>query len=166
MKQFFFYLGFAFLLASCGNTYYIVRHAEKAAQGPNMTSDVPLTEEGKARAEDLKNILKKKKIAYIYSTNTIRTKSTAQPTADYFKLPIEMYNPRPDQSFIDLLKAKTKNTLIVGHSNTVDDIVNMLCGKKKIASDLADAEYDNLFMVKRRGDRYVFTYQKFGKPAH
>ena len=59
MKQFFFYLGFAFLFASCGNTYYIVRHAEKAAQGPNMTSDVPLTEEGKARAEDLKNILKK-----------------------------------------------------------------------------------------------------------
>lgn len=165
MKQFFLYLGLAFLLASCSNTYYIVRHAEKAAQGPNMTSDVPLTEEGKTRSEDLRNILKNKKIAYIYSTNTIRTKSTAQPTADYFNLPVEMYNPRPDQSFIDLLKTKTKNTLIVGHSNTVDDIVNMLCGRKEIAADLSDVEYDNLFMVKRRGNKFVFAHQKFGKSS-
>ena len=102
-----------------------------------MSSDVPLTEKGKQRAEALKEILKDKKIAYVFSTNTIRTKSTAQPTADYFHLTTEIYGPRPDSAFISLLKSKKKNTLIVGHSNTVDDIVNMLCGEKKVAGDLA-----------------------------
>ena len=81
-----------------------------------MSSDVPLTEKGKQRAEALKEVLKDKKIAYVFSTNTIRTKSTAQPTADYFHLTTEMYGPRRDSAFINLLRSKKKNTLIVGHS--------------------------------------------------
>ncbi len=54
-----------------------------------MSSDVPLSDKGKERAEALKEVLKNKKIAYVFSTNTIRTKSTAQPTADYFGLQTE-----------------------------------------------------------------------------
>ncbi|HLG40203.1 MAG TPA: histidine phosphatase family protein, partial [Chitinophagaceae bacterium] len=123
----------------------------------NMSSDVSLTDKGRERAEALKEILRNKKIAYIFSTNTIRTKSTAQPTADYFHLTIETYNPRPDSSFINLLKSKKKNTLIVGHSNTVDDIVNMLCSKKVVAGDLPDTEYNKLFIIKRKGKKYIFT---------
>ena len=45
------------ICASCSNTYYIVRHAEKATAAPNMTTDVPLSAEGKTRAEALKNEL-------------------------------------------------------------------------------------------------------------
>ncbi len=149
---------------SCGHSYYIVRHAEKATAEANMSSDVPLTDKGKERAEALKDILKDEKIAYIFSTNTIRTKSTAQPTANYFNLPTETYNPRPDSAFISLLKSKKKNTLIVGHSNTVDDIVNKLCGETKIAGDLPETEYDNLFVVKKKGKKMVFLEKKYGKP--
>jgi hypothetical protein len=42
------------VLSSCTHTYYIVRHAEKASQEANMSSDVPLTDQGKQRAEALK----------------------------------------------------------------------------------------------------------------
>ncbi len=151
--------------ASCGHTYYIVRHAEKAAPGPNMTSDVPLSPEGEQRAQALEEILKSKKIAYIYSTNTIRTKSTAKPTADHFGLSAEIYGPRPDSAFISLLKTKSKNTLVVGHSNTVDDVVNMLCGETKVNGDLPETVYDNLFIIKKKGSKYRFQQKKYGSPT-
>jgi phosphohistidine phosphatase SixA len=141
---------------SCSHSYYIVRHAEKATQEATMSSDVPLTDKGKERAEAVKEILKDKKIAYVFSTNTIRTKSTARPTADYFHLTTEIYGPGPDSAFIRLLKLKKKNTLVVGHSNTVDDIVNMLCGKKKVDRDLPDTEYNKLFIVKMKGKKCSF----------
>ena len=143
--------------SSCAHSYFIVRHAEKATQEANMSSDVPLTDKGKQRAEDLKQILKGKKIAYVNSTNTIRTKSTAQPTADYFHVPVEIYGPQPDSAFIHMLKTKKKNVLVVGHSNTVDDIVNMLCGEKKISQDLPDNEYNKLFIVKFKGGKRIFS---------
>jgi phosphohistidine phosphatase SixA len=145
------------LCLSCRHTYYIVRHAEKAKTGANMmSSDVPLTEAGEQRAEQLKEILKDKKIAVVFSTNTIRTKSTAQPTADYFKLPVTIYGPKPDSAFINMLKSIKKNVLIVAHSNTVDDIVNALCGEKKVPDDLNDSEYNRLFVVKFRGEKVSF----------
>lgn len=148
---------FLLVFSSCSHSYYVVRHAEKATQEANMTSDVPLTEGGKERAKAVKEILKDKKIVYVFSTNTIRTKSTAQPTADHFQLTIETYGPRPDSTFISLLKSKNKNTLIVGHSNTVDDIVNKLCGETKVPGDLPDAEYNKLFIIKKKGKKFSFT---------
>jgi len=146
---------------SCSQTYYVVRHAEKAVQAPNMSSDVPLSDAGKQRAENLKEVLKDKKIGLIYSTNTIRTKTTAGPTANHFLITITEYPPRPDSAFITLLKSKKQNTLVVGHSNTIDDIVNMLCGEKKVAGDLPDAEYDNLYVIKRKGKNFIFKNEKY-----
>jgi len=153
------------IFSSCSHSYYIVRHAEKATTEINMSSDVPLTEKGEERAEALKDILKNKKIAYIFSTNTIRTKSTAQPTADYFHLATEIYGPRPDSAFICLLRSKKKNTLIIGHSNTVDEVVNKLCGEAKLPGDLPESEYDNLFIVKKKGKKFSFTQSRYGKPS-
>jgi hypothetical protein len=45
--------------------------------------------------------------------------------------------------------------LVVGHSNTVDDIVNGLTGRAEM-TDLADNEYGNAFIVKRKGSSYTF----------
>ena len=163
MKSLFIVLIIVF--ASCNHTYYIVRHAEKATAGPNMSTDVSLSNKGKKRAEALKEVLKNRKIAYVFSTNTIRTKSTAQPTADYFRLKTEIYGPLPDSVFINKLRSLKKNALIVGHSNTVDDIVNMLCNKKEVPGDLEDSEYDNLFIVKKKGSHYVFSSEHYGAPV-
>jgi phosphohistidine phosphatase SixA len=141
---------------SCSHTYYIARHAEKEDAGPNMTSDVPLTRAGRERAEQLKEILKRKKIRNVYSTSYIRTRATAQRTADYFNLPVIQYGPRLDSNFIVSLKSLRSNALIVGHSNTVDDIVNALCDEKKISTDLSDSEYNRLFIVTHKGRRIYF----------
>ena len=158
----FFCLFFSFFFISCSQTFYVVRHAEKAAQptGNMMSTDVPLSEAGKQRAERLKELLKDKKIGIIYSTNTIRTRTTAEPTAGYFNLSTNVYGPRPDSAFIRLLTSKKENTLIVGHSNTVDDIVNMLYGEKKL-TDLDESVYDNLFIIKRKGRNFSFRNDKF-----
>ncbi len=156
------------LFTACSRTIYIVRHAEKALpEGTStmMKNDPPLSEAGKERAEALKEVLKTKKIGYIFSTNTIRTQATAEPARAYFNLSIATYSPVPDSAFINRLKSSGKNTLVVGHSNTVDDIVNKLCGATKITADLNETEYDNLFIVTKKGKKISFENRKYGKPS-
>ena len=158
----------SFSITSCTHSYYVVRHAEKATVTGNMSAtDPPLSEAGTQRAIDLKDFLGGKKIAAIYSTNTIRTKTTAQPTADELRIPIQQYGPKPDSTFISLIKGIGKNVLIVGHSNTIDDIANELAGSKKIAGDLPDVEYDNIFIITYKGKKYKkFERVRYGAPAH
>jgi hypothetical protein len=43
----------------------------------------------------------------------------------------------------------------------VDDIVNMLCGETKVAGDLDETIYDNLYVIKRKGRKLVFRNDKF-----
>lgn len=160
------------VLVSCSNTIYVVRHAEKAT-GINPATmktetDPPLTFEGQERALALKQILSGKNIRYIYSTNTLRTTSTAMPLKELFmNVPLRIYSNKPDsmELFIQELKAIGKgNVLVVGHSNTIDDIANKLCGTAVVSGDLKDNEYDNLFILKRKGNSYSFKRDKYGKP--
>lgn len=169
----FFLLIISVFLFSCGNTIYVVRHAEKAtgidpATMKTMT-DPPLTFEGQERALALKQLLSGKNIRHIFSTNTLRTTSTAKPLKELFlKVPLELYSTKPDSinAFIDKLKAiKKGNILVVGHSNTVDDIANKIADKTVVAGDLKDTEYDNLFILKRKGKSYLFKGEKYGAPS-
>lgn len=158
---------FATMLTACSHTYYVVRHAEKVIKPDTtmMANDPPLTAAGRARAEALKDLLKDKHIRFIFSTNTIRTKSTAEPLRVYLGISTETYGPRPDTAFITRLKGIKRNTLIVGHSNTVDDIVNSLSNGVKVAGDLEDSEYDNLFIVSYKkffGTKISFERKKYG----
>lgn len=152
---------------SCGNTYYIVRHAEKAQAAGNTgmftTADPPLTEKGAQRAEALKDKLQPKNIKYIFSTNTTRTLTTAAPLSNAIQVKPVTYGPAPDAAFINKLKNIHQNTLIVGHSNTVDDIVNGLCGQVKVPGDLPESQYGDLFIVKKKGKQYHFIQQHFGQ---
>jgi broad specificity phosphatase PhoE len=155
------------LLLSCKTTtYYIVRHAEKESSTTMsdnaMTSDVPLSEEGRQRAEALKGLLRGENIKYIFSTDYIRTKSTAQPLANALNVRIEIYDPK-DVSFVSRLKSLDGNALIVGHSNTVDDLVNELAGKKEISDDLPDSDYGDLFVVRKKGNQFSFEKKHFGR---
>lgn len=151
------------LLVSCNrNTFYIVRHAEKATAAPNMSSDVPLSETGEQRAIALKNVLAKEKIISIFSTQTIRTTSTAKPLAELKGITVQLYSPRDTvDRFISRLKSiKKGSVLIVGHSNTVDDLVNKMMGQN-LLTDLPETEFDNLFIVKRKGKKYLFERKKY-----
>jgi 2,3-bisphosphoglycerate-dependent phosphoglycerate mutase len=149
-----------FLLSCKATTYYIVRHAEKETAN-TMTSDVPLSDAGKQRAQALKELLQKENIKHVFSTNFIRTKSTAQPLANAINIPIEIYDPK-DPTFISKLKSLNGTILIVGHSNTVDDLVNELSGKKEVNGDLSDSEYGDLFIIRKKGNKIAFEKKHFG----
>jgi phosphohistidine phosphatase SixA len=155
-----------FLLSCKTTTYYLVRHAEKESSttmsSSAMTTDVPLSEAGRQRAEALKDLLKNEDIKYIFSTNFIRTKSTAQPLATALNIPVEIYDQK-DAGFANRLKSIDGNVLIVGHSNTVDELVNELAGQKEVNGDLPDSAYGDVFIIKRKGNQISFEKKHFGK---
>ena len=168
MKYFLTTLLVGTFLTSFSQTYFVVRHAEKQASssgGTTMSSNAPLSEAGKQRAEALKDLLQSEKIGYVFSTNTMRTLSTAEPTKNFFNLQTKIYEAEPDDTFIAQLLSLKENTLIVGHSNTVDDIVNKLCGSVKIPANLLDSAYDDLFVVTKNGKTITFEARKYGNPS-
>ena len=157
------------LTAACNSSrYFIVRHAEKAVLSRDsagmMANNPPLSEAGKVRSFVLRDELAHKKIRHIYSTNTLRTTSTAEPLSNAKSLPMKFYSNV--DTLVNLVKSIKGQVLIVGHSNTVDDIVNKLCGQVKIATDVKDGEYDNLFIVKIKGKKAVFQKHKYGYPSN
>ena len=143
---------------SCSSTkYFVVRHAEKETN--TMTSDVSLSDMGRQRADALRVVLADEKILDVYSTNYVRTKTTVQPTADAKQLQVQTYQPM-DTAFFKSLRDSKRNTLIAGHSNTVDDIVNQLLGKKQL-SDLPETQYGDLFIVTKKGKKLSLEVKKF-----
>jgi len=169
MKYFVLCFVVAIVAAACSSShYYIVRHAEKTVltkdSASMMMNNPPLSEAGKVRAFVLRDELAKKHIRHIYSTNTIRSRTTAEPLSQAKNIPIETYGNI--DSLVLLLHSIKGNVLIVGHSNTVDDIVNKLSGKKEIASDLKDSEYDNLFILRGKEGKMKFTRKKYGYPSN
>lgn len=154
------FLAVALLVFSCkATTCYISRHAEKAG---TMAGDPPLTAEGEKQAQDLSAYLRNKNIGAVYSTKYVRTMATAKPTAERFHLSIITYNAGQSAAFMDSLKTvNKKNVIVVGHSNTVDDMVNSLMGKT-VVNDLPETEYGSLFVVKKKGSHY--DWQKITVP--
>lgn len=150
------FLCFAALLffASCKTTtYYVARHAEKEGGGVMaMSADPPLSAEGQKQALDLRNFLTNKNIRAIYSTNYARTIATAEPTRLLYGLTLKTYDPRKNDQLVQELKNFSNgNVLVIGHSNTVDDLVNGLTGTSAL-TDLPDTEYGSLFIVKKKGN--------------
>lgn len=164
LKRGIFFLVLFISLTASAQTYYIVRHAEKAAVdgNPNMSaSNPPLSDAGKARAEALRDLLKDKKITQIYSTDYIRTRTTAEPLSMALNVPIVTYKTGADIQSMEQNLDPARVVLIVGHSNTVDDLVNMFCKEQKL-TDLPDTEYDNLFVVTIKNGVATFERKKFG----
>lgn len=163
------FLLFNVAIVACGSSrYYIVRHAEKSILTKDsanmMMSNPPLSEAGKVRAFVLRDELKTKHVSHIYSTNTIRAISTAEPLSKEKNIHIETYSNV--DSLVTFLHSVKGNVLIVGHSNTVDDLVNKLSGKTAITGDLGDKEYDNLFIIKGKPGHGHVTKRKYGYPSN
>jgi broad specificity phosphatase PhoE len=103
---------------------FLVRHCEKAIESTNNPN---LAEEGQKRAQHLAEILKNAGIEAIYSTNTKRTMQTGEPLAKLMNLNIQVYEPK-DSTFAQTLRQAGKKILVVGHSNTVPELLNQLTG--------------------------------------
>lgn len=136
-------------------TVYLVRHAEKAAQPPG---DPPLLESGVKRSLDLARILSQAGIKAIYTSQYLRTRQTAEPLSKQSGVPVTVVpvsmspmNPRElsHESIQELVEAIDRhagdNALIVGHSNTLPEIIRALGGDAVPVID--DADYDNLYIV-------------------
>ncbi len=129
---------------ACTSTIYIVRHAEKSTDPKN---DPHLTVQGGQRAIALKKLLEDKKIKKIFSTNTNRTKETAKPLSDFTNIDTQLYNNDTTTNFYKSIFLSKKNTLVIGHSNTVLKMIDSLGLKRKIKT-IGDNDYDNLFTIK------------------
>lgn len=123
-------------------TVYVVRHAEKAGD----RGDVPLTEAGEARAQALAARLADVPLRGVHSTDTLRTRSTAAPTAAAHGLEVHLYDPRAAEGLLADLQAAGGAHLVVGHSNTVPDLVVRLGGDPGVPIDEA-TEFDRLYVV-------------------
>ncbi len=126
-------------------TYYFIRHAEKDRRDPK-NRDPELTEKGHDRARQWSVYFEDKELDEVYSTNYLRTTSTAVQTAISNGLVVKLYDPRDLYDSIFRANTKNKNVLVVGHSNTTPDFVNKVIGKEKY-SDIADDNNANLYTV-------------------
>ena len=101
---------------------FVVRHAEKSADG----NDPDLSAAGQQRAEGLARIVKDAEITAIFTTEFKRTQETAAPTAK--ELHVSPTVIPADQIFalVEKLRGLKGNGLVVGHGNTIPDLVKAL----------------------------------------
>ena len=130
---------------------FIVRHAEKQTEGNEK--EVPLSAAGQARAKRIAEMLRDAGIVAVYSTDTVRTLSTAAPLAAMMKVQPILYAAAGADGKVDLkpLAEKirayqgTRNVLVVGHSNTIAPLIEALGCSESVT--VAGSEYDGLWVV-------------------
>jgi broad specificity phosphatase PhoE len=138
-------------------TVVVVRHAEKAL---GTIDDPPLSPEGEQRSERLALIFGEAAGAghldAIYVTNTRRTQQTAAPLAARLHL-VPVVLPAADVlgAAARLLNEHRGDTvLVVGHSNTLPQLVRELSGKQ--IEPIPDDDF---------GEIYVLSVPRFGKAS-
>ena len=140
-------------------TFILSRHAE-VLSGSNPNLSVA----GLARADSLVKELNSYNLDAVYSSDYNRTKQTATPTATDKSLTVDIYNAFALDNFVDSVLSKHlhKTILVVGHSNTTPDIINILLDSIQY-SNIPESEYDNLYFVEviQKGDATV-THIKYG----
>ena len=153
------------LSRSCTTTYYVVRHAEKA----NNTADTPLSAEGHARAQALRDTLISKNIGRIFVTNYQRTQQTAEPLATEMSITPTVIDGNLTTQLVQQLKAiNGGSVLVVGHSNTVPVIIDSLMESSQNVT-ISETDFDNLFkvIVTKNDDEIIrdFIHLTYGVPT-
>jgi broad specificity phosphatase PhoE len=128
--------------ASAEPIVVIVRHAEKAANDPN---DPDLSAAGRERAETLARILKDANITAIFTTEFKRTQETAAPTARATGVAPTIVPGKDFSALISKLHHVKGNALVVGHGNTIPDLVKALGIETPV--QIADPDYGEIFVV-------------------
>ena len=143
-------LGLAWFFESQATTTVLfVRHAEKAL---TPSGDPGLSDAGQRRAAELARQLVGADVVAgidaIYATPFRRSSETAKPIADALKLPLRSYAADDTELFLDDLvkEYKGKIVLVIGHSNTVPQMIGNM-GASKSVPPIADDEYDNIYIV-------------------
>jgi broad specificity phosphatase PhoE len=130
----------------------VVRHAERADGGAGTASmtgapaDPLLSAAGEARAARLAGLLAESGITAIFATEFKRTQDTAKPIAAKLGLTTQTVKAADTAGLLAKLKAGHASdvVLVVGHSNTMPEIIKGLTGRDVT---VADAQYDDLFVL-------------------
>lgn len=131
-------------LAAATHPVFVVRHLQKG-QG----SDPSLTAEGAANARRLAATLKGKGIVAIFATPTRRAIETGEPLARVLGIKVTPYNPSDPAALAAKVAVAGGPVLVVGHSNTVPDLVQLFGGAKP--APLSDQDYGTVYDVEPGG---------------
>ena len=143
-------VGLAWFFESQATTTVIfVRHADKALE---PADDPGLSPAGQRRVAELTRQLKDADVVagidVVYSTPYRRTEETARPIAEALNLPINSYDAGDTEEVMEriLKEHKGKIILVVGHSNTVPQLMYDMGASKKVP-EIQENEYDNIYIV-------------------
>jgi broad specificity phosphatase PhoE len=129
-------------MASAQPVVVIVRHGEKATNGG---SDPDLSLAGRARADALSRILKDSGITAIFTTEFKRTQETAAPTATSTHVTPTVVAANDTASLVAKLHQVSGNALVVGHGDTISNIIKAL--GISVPVNIPDADYSELLIV-------------------
>ena len=140
-----------FFESQATTTLIFVRHAEKAVL---PAEDPGLSDAGVRRAAELARQLVDADVVpgvgvdAVYSTSYRRTVETAKPVADALNLPVMTYDAADTEAIIEsvLREYKGKIVLVVGHSDTLPELIGNM-GASKNVPPIAEDEYDNIYLV-------------------
>lgn len=128
----------------------IVRHAEKATDDPR---DPSLSEAGKSRATALAKALDQAGLDAAYSTQYRRTRLTAEPAARAAGIEVQVrtIDGSNAETYAEGLAHELRalppgsTALVVGHSNTVPDLVQAISGQP--AAAMPETEFDRYTVI-------------------
>jgi broad specificity phosphatase PhoE len=126
--------------ALAADPVFVMRHLQKA-EG----ADPPLSARGVANARAVADLLAKSGIKAIFATPTRRAMETAQPLAARLGLTVRPYDASKPEALVAAAGKVDGAVLVVGHSNTVPDLVARFGGKQAIA--LGEQDYGTVFVV-------------------
>lgn len=125
-----------------GPVVILIRHADVT---PDGGADPPLNAAGTSRAQQLRHVLGDSGVTAIFVSSLQRTRATAQPLADDLGLQAIVQD---DTALIaDAIRhlANSETALVVGHSNTVPDVVARLGGPPM--TPIAATEFDRFVFL-------------------
>ena len=100
---------------------------------------------GRVRAQALAEALRDAKITAIYTSEYQRTQETAEPLAHSLGIRPDVTPAGETGRLVAKLKASEGNLLVVGHSNTLPEIIGALGISSRVI--IPESDYDNLFVV-------------------
>ena len=148
MKDLALTLSIAFFVATATEAapvIFIVRHAEKAPTGGN---DPDLSVTGQERAEALARIFKDSQITAVFVTELKRTQETAAPTTKAAHVNPTVVPGNDVAGLAAKVRALNGNALVVGHGNTIPDLIKALGITTPIS--IPDSDYTEIFLVSLR----------------
>jgi len=143
-------IGLAWFFESQATTTIIfVRHAEKEL---NSGDDPALSDAGRRRVTELTRQLVDADVVAgidaIYTTPFRRARETARPLAEALNLQMNTYDAADRETVLEtiLKNHKGKIILVVGHSDTLPELIANL-GASKNVPPIDEMEYDNIYII-------------------